>query len=493
MPTSLTLTRARLGSGGPLGGLRITDGRITALGPDVTGGDGPVRDLDGRTVLPGLWDAHVHLGQWAKVRHQLDLAGAASAREAAEAVRAYAAATAGAGAGAGPVVGYGFRDGLWPDTPEKSLLDAVCPDRAVALVSGDLHAAWFNSAGLTLVGRAGHPTGLLREGDAFRAVSALPDVPSGVLDGWVADACGAAAARGVCGVVDFHIADNVGDWTRRAARARPGVRVDAAVYPPYLDEVLARGLRTGDALPGTGGLVRIGPLKLFTDGSLNTRTALCRDPYPGLEGTPGEYGVEETPYEELVRLMRRAAEHGIMPAVHAIGDRANTRALDAFAEVGRAGRIEHAQLLSPDDVARFAALGVTAGVQPAHATDDRDVADRHWAGRTGRAFAYGDLLAAGAQLEFGSDAPVSPLDPWIGIAAAVHRTADERPAWHPEQRMAVGDALTASARGRAALAVGDAADLVVVDVDPLKADAATLRAMPVHATLTDGRFTHGPV
>ncbi|MET8826982.1 amidohydrolase [Streptomyces sp. NPDC004610] len=486
MTRSLTLTHVRLGPGGPLGGLRVEDGRITALGPDVTGGGGPVRDLDGRTVLPGLWDAHVHLGQWASVRHRLDLAGAASAREVADAVRTYAAT------GADPVVGYGFRDGLWPDIPDKALLDGVCPDRAVVLVSGDLHAAWFNSAGLALVGRAGHPTGLLREGDAFGAVSALPDAPPEVLDRWVADACEAAAARGVCGVVDFHIADNVGDWTRRAARGRPAVRVDTAVYPPYLDEVLARGLRTGDALPGTGGLVRIGPLKLFTDGSLNTRTALCRDPYPGLEGTPEAYGVEETPYEELVRLMRRAAENGITPAVHAIGDRANTRALDAFAEVGRAGRIEHAQLLSADDVARFAALGVTAGVQPAHAMDDRDVADRHWAGRTGRAFAYGDLLAAGARLEFGSDAPVSPLDPWIGIAAAVHRTADGRPAWHPEQRVAVRDALTASARGRSALAVGDAADLVVVDVDPLKADAATLRAMPVHATMTDGRFTHGP-
>ncbi|MEU9336081.1 amidohydrolase [Streptomyces sp. NPDC048290] len=487
MTPSLTLTQARLGPGGPLGALRIADGRITALGPDITGDGGPVRDLDGRTVLPGLWDAHVHLAQWASVRHRLDLAGAGSAREVADAVRERAARS-----GADPVVGYGFRDGLWPDVPHKSLLDAVCPDRAVALVSGDLHAAWFNSAGLALVGRAGHPTGLLREGDAFEAVSALPEVADEVLDRWIAEACEAAAARGVSGVVDFHIADNVTDWTRRAAVHRPAVRVDTAVYPAYLDEVLARGLRTGDRLPGTAGPVRLGPLKLFTDGSLNTRTALCCDPYPGREGTAGAYGVEETPYDELVRLMRRAAEHGITPAVHAIGDRANTRALDAFAEVGCPGRIEHAQLLTAADVARFAALGVTAGVQPAHAPDDRDVADRHWAGRTARAFAYGDLLAAGAQLEFGSDAPVSPLDPWAGIAAAVYRTADGRPAWHPEQCVPVRDALTASARGRAALAVGDMADLVVVDVDPLKADAATLRAMPVHATMTDGRFTYGP-
>ncbi|WP_372487920.1 amidohydrolase family protein [Streptomyces guryensis] len=171
---------------------------------------------------------------------------------------------------------------------------------------------------------------------------------------------------------------------------------------------------------------------------------------------------------------------------------AHVHALDAFADAGCRGRIEHAQLLTAADVPRFAELGVIAGVQPTHATDDRDVADRHWTGRTGRAFAYGDLLASGARLEFGSDAPVSPLDPWLGIAAAVHRTDDGRPAWHPEQRVPVAAALAASARGRAQLRAGDAADLVVVDVDPSEADTRTLQEMPVHATMLGGRWTHGP-
>ncbi len=267
--------------------------------------------------------------------------------------------------------------------------------------------------------------------------------------------------------------------------------MSAAVYPSRLDAAIKRGLRTGDEVGADGSLVQVGPLKLFTDGSLNTRTALCRDPYPGLEGTDGAHGIEETAPDELVRLMRHAAAHGIEPAVHAIGDRANTVALDAFEAVRCRGRIEHAQLLSPQDLPRFAQLGVTAGVQPRHATDDRDVADRHWAGRTERAFAYGDLLAAGARLEFGSDAPVSPLDPWLAIASAVSRTDDERPAWHPEQRLSVPDALVAAARGHRLIRVGDPADLVVVDVDPLDADPDTLRAMPVHATMTNGRWTHG--
>ncbi|MFJ9899216.1 amidohydrolase [Streptomyces sp. NPDC091280] len=486
-----TLTGVRLGAGGPPARLRVADGRITHVVPetdataDVPGTDGgPVLDLGARVLLPGLWDAHVHLAEWASARHRLDLAGTDSARAVTDLVRQQA------GADDGTVLyGYGFRDGLWPDAPDKALLDAVLPGRPVALVSADLHAAWFNSACLALVGRADHPTGLIREHEAHEVLAALPTTPADVLDGWIEEACAAAAARGVTGVIDFQFGDTVADWERRAARFRPAVRVSAAVYPSHLDAAIERGLRTGDAI---GGLVGVGPLKLFTDGSLNTRTALCRDPYPGLEGTDGAHGIEQTAPGELVRLMRRAAAHGIEPAVHAIGDRANTVALDAFEAVRCRGRIEHAQLLSPQDLPRFAELGVIAGVQPRHATDDRDVADRHWAGRTERAFAYRDLLAAGARLEFGSDAPVSPLDPWLAIASAVSRTHDERPAWHPEQRLSVRDALVAAARGRRRIRVGDPADLVVVDTDPLDADPDTLRGMPVHATMTNGRWTHGP-
>ncbi|MEU6816708.1 amidohydrolase family protein [Streptomyces sp. NPDC046860] len=487
-----TLQRVRLGAGGPVARVRVADGRVTHVHLDAHAHAHPVEagdrtlDLDGRVLLPGLWDAHVHLAEWAAARHRLDLAGTGSARAVADLVRA------GAGdEGTAVLYGYGFRDGLWPDAPHKSLLDAALPGRPVALVSADLHAVWLNSACLALAGRPGHPTGLLREHEAHETLSALPTAPAATVDRWIADACRAAAARGVTGVIDFQYGDTVTDWERRSA-APPAVRVAAAVYPSRLDAALARGLRTGDAVGASGSLVRVGPLKLFTDGSLNTRTALCHDPYPGLEGTDGAHGIEETAPAELTRLMRLASAHGVEPAVHAIGDRANTVALDAFAAVHCRGRIEHAQLLDPEDLPRFAELGVTVGVQPRHATDDRDVADHHWAGRTGRAFAYADLLAAGARLEFGSDAPVSPLDPWLAIASAVTRTDDARPAWHPEQRLSVPDALVAAARGRRGIRVGGTADLVVVDVDPLAADAGTLRAMPVHATMTDGRWTHGP-
>ncbi|SEO76512.1 amidohydrolase [Actinacidiphila rubida] len=485
------LRNVRLGSGGPLAHLLIAGGRIAAItseAPARTAGE--VVDAGGRTVLPGLWDAHVHMVQWASARRRVDLSGAGSA---AAAARLMAEA-----AGSGerpydePLIGFGFRDGLWPDRPEPALLAwSDASGRAVALVSNDLHTAWLNRAALEALGRHGHPTGVLREAECLDAVARLSAAAPEVVDRWVADAVGAAAARGVVGFLDFEYADNVADWTRRARQAPLRARVACAIYPAYLDEAIARRLRTGDALPDTGGMVRVGPLKLFVDGSLNTRTALCNEPYPGTPAAGQEYGILQTEPAELERLMAHAARHGIHSAVHAIGDRANTIALDAFEKVGCAGRIEHVQLIDRADLPRFARAGLVLGVQPAHAADDRDVADHHWAGRTDRSFAYADLARAGAQLQIGSDAPVSPLDPWRGIAAAVYRTgADRRPEWHPEQAIGLPSALAAAAAGRRALRVGDRADLVVTEDDPAARAAHDLPGMPVFCTMLAGRFTH---
>jgi predicted amidohydrolase YtcJ len=243
-------------------------------------------------------------------------------------------------------------------------------------------------------------------------------------------------------------------------------------------------LHTGDTIAG---LVTQGPLKVITDGSLNTRTAYCHDAYPGLTG-PNARGILAVPASRLAPLMAHATRHGLRCAIHAIGDAANALALDAFASSGAAGSIEHAQLVSWDDVARFASLGVVASVQPEHAMDDRDVADHHWAGRTDRAFAFGALHRAGVTLALGSDAPVAPLDPWIAADAAVTRSRDGRSPWHPEQALDRRVALESSVDGRGLVpVVGAPADLAVLDADPL---TAPLRAMPVVGTLLSGAWTH---
>jgi predicted amidohydrolase YtcJ len=473
----MILSNARLA--GELVDLRIDGGVIAEIGgaDEIANTDEGGTDLGGRWILPGLWDEHVHMSQWAMSRQRFDVSAAASAVE--------AAAIAGRQPPSRPdavLVGVGFRDGLWPDAPTRDLLDATVPAAPVVLIGGDLHSCWLNSAALARFGLADHPTGVLREDDCFAVIVALDEVQPNLLDDWVADAGRAAAARGVVGIVDLEMTWNFENWRRRMAAGFDWLRVRAGVYPQHLDRAIAEGLRTGDKL---GPLLEVGPFKIITDGSLNTRTAYCVDPYLGLGDYRGLLTVEP---DDLVDWMRRASAAGLVPAVHAIGDAANSLALDAFARVGIRGRIEHAQLLCDADIGRFAALGITASVQPEHAMDDRDVADLYWKGRTGRSFALASLSAAGAELLMGSDAPVAPLDPWVTAAAAVGRARGGREPWHPEQSISAGLAIASSVRTR--VAVGEVADLAVVELDPFAATAEQLRTMPVAATLLGGRFTH---
>lgn len=478
--SAMVLRNGRVGAGGPVADVVIDGAQVTGVVPAGHGRGAEVIDVHGATVLPGLWDSHVHSGQWAQARRRIDLSAVRSAREAADLAR-----RAFAGAPPGDIVfGYGFRDALWPDTPHKDLLAGGGP---ALLVSNDLHTAWLSPAALALVDLPAHPTGVLREQECFEVTSRIPSASVAQTDAWVLEAVRAATTRGVVGILDFEMADNVTDWQRRArSEGHLPVRVRCSIPRARLDEAIDRQLRTGELLPDCGDFLEVGPVKLFLDGSLNTRTAYCAEPYPAT----GSRGLLAIPPDELTRVMREAAEHGLHPAVHAIGDQATAVALDAFEAIGCPGRIEHAQLVRAADITRFTSPGLVTSVQPAHCPDDRDVADRHWHGRTDRAYPYADLLTAGAVLEFGSDAPVAPLDPWDGIAAAVARTDDERPPWHPEQALSIRDALAASSRGRRAVMAGSAADLVIVAEDPGHVSADGLRRMPVLGTLLAGRWTH---
>lgn len=456
--------------------LRIEGGVIAEIGPGLAAGLGASRgageSFAGCWVSPGLWDHHVHFTQWALTSRRVDLSGATSARE--------AAAIVGAAPGRHLLVGANFRDSLWPDAPSLAVLDAATGGAPTVLVSADLHSVWLNTAALEQYGHAGHPTGLLTEGDAFAIHRQLDTASDETVDAHAREAAAAAARRGVVGIVDYEMAWNLEHWERRIASGHDRLRVEFGIYTQDLERAIAEGLYTGQRL---GDLLTVGRYKVLSDGSLNTRTAYTWEGYE--DGTHGQLTV---PPEALLPLMRRAATAGLLPAVHAIGDQANTLALDVFDELAIGGSIEHAQLLAERDYPRFAALGVQASVQPEHAMDDRDVADRLWSGRTGRLYAFRSLLDAGAALLFGSDAPVSPLDPWIGIAAAVARSRDGRAPWHPEQRITRAEALAASTR--TTVAVGQPADLVITGLDPLSATGDELRQMPVLATLLGGRYTH---
>lgn len=482
--TDLLLRNARLLSHDAAVDIAIHDGVVanivTASGAGANGPASEVLDLEGRWVTPGLWDHHVHFTQWAIVRRRLDLSGARSAAAAAQIIAARMSAEIEM---LEPIIGYGYRDAMWEDEATAEVLDQVAPHRPVVILSGDMHACWVNTAARD---RYGLPNaGVLREDDAFALQMRLEKAAPGDEDLAISEAAVAAASRGIVGIVDLEMAHNLAGWTERMSRGLHALRVHSGFYPAELEERIASGWRTGDEVPGTSGLLTIGPLKIITDGSLNTRTAYCHEPYPGRDTR----GVLTVSPEQSEALLARARRQGFGAAVHAIGDAAVTHALDAFERTGATGTIEHAQLVRRDDLARFGALGVVASVQPEHLWDDRDPTERIWPDRADRAFPLAALRDAGAQLRLGSDAPVAPLDPWRAIAAAVHRSADEREPWHPEHALTREQALAASA-GTLHVTQGSVADLAVLEADPLHCVSSALVRMPVAATLLAGHFTH---
>jgi predicted amidohydrolase YtcJ len=284
-------------------------------------------------------------------------------------------------------------------------------------------------------------------------------------------------------------------WQRLRNDEALTLRVWQSLPHEHLDRVVEAGLPPGLGDP----LLRVGYLKAFMDGTLGSQTARM------LDGS----GVEITSGAELADIVRRAAAAGWPVAVHAIGDLANREALDAFEETqehwrpnGLRPRIEHAQCVALDDLARYAALGVAASVQFSHAPSDRDLAERFWPAQLEGTYAFRTLVESGALVANGSDAPIEELDPWAGVCAGVLRTLDDRPAWRPEEAVTLDQALHATIvappwlsgdeRRRGKLLPAYFADVVVLDRDPVEADPSELADVSVVATMVGGRWVHNP-
>lgn len=465
-------------------------GVVTRVGNDLPPlHDARVHDADGRWVIPGLWDHHVHLGQVAMTSGRLDLSTTRSPEEVTYFVQARLSLWPDK-----PLVGFGHRSATWPRKPTVAELDAVSETTPIVLISGDAHHAWLNSAALRGLGLAARHD-VVRESEWFEAYSRMEamvgeDLTASTYRAVQAD----ATARGIVGLVDFEFSGGADDWAERWAQGVDLTRIRMATYADGLDAVLRAGLRTGDHLPGTR-FAEMGQLKIISDGSLNTRTAWCCKPYTNAEDLINPYGYPNQSVEEMRGLMSLAHAGGLEVAVHAIGDAAVHEALLSFAATGARGSIEHAQVIDPADVARLAASGVRASVQPAHLIDDRDVSEHCWADRLDHCFALRWMYDAGVSLRLGSDAPVAPLDPWLAIAAAVHRTGDDRAPWNPSQSLTAREALAASTDGWGTVASGHPGDVVLLDADPLAdvGDSAAisthLRSMGVAATYLAGRLT----
>jgi len=458
-------------------------------------------DLGGRVVVPGFTDSHVHFPTWALAQNEVSLDGCTSLDEALERLRAAPPAREG-----GWLRAYGWRSGDWlpQQEPTRQDLDAIAGDTPAALIAKDYHSLWLNTAALARANgdlevdggvverdEHGEPTGVLREEAAWRFKERYMVLPDEQYLEAMRAGVKLANSRGVTAV---HDKDGwlgaLRLWQQLEERRQLSLRVWQSIPHDALDAAVRVGLRSGFGSP----LVKLGYLKVFMDGTLGSQTAWM------LDGS----GVRITSGEELAEIVRRGAEAGFPVAVHAIGDRANREALDAFEQTrelwqpkGLRHRIEHAQLLSPDDLPRFAELGITCSVQFSHAPSDRDMADRFWAGKTDGAYAFRSLLESGAVVCNGSDAPIEELDPLAGVRAGVRRTIDERAAWHPEQALTVDQAFHATCvapawlardeRKRGTLIPGHLADLVVLDRDPWD----DLDAQVV-ATMVAGRWVHNP-
>lgn len=518
-----------------------------------------VFELGPRMVLPGFTDSHIHFSYISRKWKGIDLEGCRSLAEALRRIRRHVEENPDANwiDGHGWDVsrwtdGWGFGDGAASGGREaggaqgargggslaerlltREALDRIVPDRPVALTSKDGHALWVNSAALALGGvtvntpdpeggrivrdEAGEPTGLLFE-TALRLVrDELPaSDPAAVADA-MAEAQPQLYAQGITAI---HCPEYDEDWRayqRFRDSGRLGLRVTFMPQVALLDELITLGLTTGFG----NEWLRLGHVKIFSDGTLGSRTAAMLAPFAG---EPDNVGLATYEPQQLIELVTRAASNGLAVAIHAIGDRGVRYSLDAFAaarqaETKDAGvrlagrplrhRIEHAQIVHPDDFVRFGQLSVAASMQPLHCPADRDNADRYWGERARYAFAYRSLLEAGATITFGSDCPfgldLSPdsFSVLNGIHAAVtrkFRNSDE-PSWYAKQGATVHEALVAYTMApayvggeeewRGSLTPGKLADIVVLSEDLYTIKPDDIPDVAVTATIVGGRLVYG--
>jgi predicted amidohydrolase YtcJ len=510
----------------------VAGNRILAVGNDkdlrpLLHANGHAVDLRGKTVIPGLIDAHVHFGSYSMTIYQgrVDLD---NVQTRAEAIARVAEAARRTPPGQW-IQGRGWNKNAWadPSLPTAAELDSVAPDHPIVLKDKTHHATWVNSRALELANittstkdpaggeivrdQSGRPTGALLEtaSELVYCIVPEPDVATYV------DALGqGATAAQRLGLTGLHEPGHPSVLAAlQVLRHRGELGLRALVHIPTdgLQAAADLGLRSGLG----DEYLRIGGLKVFADGALGPQTAHMLAPY---SGTTDNLGMPTHTADELSDLVRRAHGAGFSVAVHAIGDAANRVTLTAIQNARSAksqsggprlqptlpDRVEHVQLLHTQDVRRLAHLGVVVSMQPIHATSDMDMAEQHWGRRCDLSYAWRSVLDSGAVLAFGSDGPIETLDPLAGIHAAVtRRRADGRPGpegWIPSQRLSVVEAVRAYTLGAAhasgeehlkgSIAPGKLADLVVLSNDIFKIEPMEILDTHVVMTIFDGRIVY---
>ena len=509
--------------------LAIHGERILAWGDDAEmlalAGPHTIReDLGGRTVIPGLTDAHLHWEWTARGLQQVDLFEVPTREEAVDRVAARVSQTP-------PgewIVGHGWTQAAWPDGafPTAAHLDTVAPENPVYLRAKSGHAVWVNTAALKLCGihastpdpdggqigrdTSGQPSGILFETAIDLVARHVPDpTPEQLADQMLA-AQELALASGLTGFHDFDGPSCLTALQLLRERDQLALRVVKNVNKEWIHHVHELGLRWGFG----DDWLRLGGLKIFADGALGPRTALMVEPY---EGEPDNTGIAVSEPAEMLELVSRASAAGMPSTIHAIGDLAVRRVLDVYEAVrqqeqargvqpsARRHRIEHVQIVHPDDAHRLAELNIIASMQPNHATSDYAMADRYWGDRCRWAYNPRLQLDQGVVVAFGSDSPIDSCEPLPNLYAAVaRRRPDGSPGpqgWYPEACLTLDEALRGFTTGPAyaagmedrlgRLTPGCLADLVVLDRDIFTQPPEALLETKVTATMVGGAWRYG--
>lgn len=498
----------------------VAGGWIIALGDkdkleNLAHGKVEKQDMKGKTILPGLTDAHIHIQHYAIGLSKVDC----ETKTKEECLRRVGERAKQTKPGEW-VLGHGWQQNDWDGNfPTAEELDAVSPKNPVYLTAKSLHAAWANTPALKLANitndtpdpkdgaiqrdAGGRATGILLETAMGLAESVIPESSIPEIAEAIEKAQPILWRMGITGIHDFDRRQSFMALQSLRAENRLRLRVCKNIPVESVQQANDLGLRTGFG----DGWLWLGSVKAFMDGALGPRTAAMLEPY---EGEPHNKGILNFDGEELFEHARRAADVGLSMTVHAIGDRANHEVLNAFEQLRKyekrnnlphlRHRIEHVQIIHPDDAPRLAKLNVIASMQPIHATSDMHAADRYWGKRAQFSYAWRDQLNFGATLAFGSDAPVESPNPFWGIYAAVTRkradAPDSDPAWFPEQALTLeeafsaytfGAAYTANAEHRLGkLAENYHADLIVLNADPFVIPPKDLLTITADSVMIDG-------
>ncbi|HDR17008.1 MAG TPA: amidohydrolase [Desulfobacteraceae bacterium] len=510
----------------------VTGRKVTAAGSgrEIRGearSGTEVLDLQGRAVIPGMMDSHFHFYDWSIGRRQLDLSGVRSFEEISGLVRQ----EAGKQEPGSWIVGFGWNESDWPvhRKPLRDDLDAAAPANPVALWRCDLHLVSVNSPALDAAGivpstpdppegviekdASGRPTGILRELAANLVKTAIPAPEGETLYGIMREGIVELNSLGLTSLHDMRLmgglegADALRMWQVLRERGELNLRCWVGIAGEHIEEAIKLGLRTGlgdDRL-------RIGPLKFFADGGMGARTGWLIEPY-----LDAEYGMPLAPMAHLSHAYRQAEQAGMAVVVHAIGDRANRELVDLLQELDQwperrgnfippaiSHRIEHAQMIRPDDVLRLAALGIPVCMQPHNMILDINMIDESVGDRGRFTYPFKEMLDAGVLVLFGSDAPVCAANPFVNIHAAVtRRRADGTPAggWYPRQCLSVEEALRCYTVSPAeyyrrenvlgTITPGKFADIVVLDRDIFTVDPMDIIDTKVEMTIFDGRIVY---